>query len=867
MISNRSIARRAAALLLFALAALAALARGGVSPRGQALACAGAAVALALAAQRDRRGRAPRLPFLVLAPLLVLGMAALQCLPIPAGLLRLLAPVNALLRFFPPAPAQAFAPITLDLPATAAALTPLCALALALMAAALLARRPRAQALLLAAPVAAALVQLGICLVRLAGQGTFAGSFVNRNHLAALLVLGALAALGAALSPPREEEPGSLPQLATSRPLWIASAAASAAGALLTLSRGATVGLGVGALVLLLLDDRGQAEADARGASVRRRRRRARLVWVALPLAAGLLAASLLATTSLTTRFADLSQRPLTADVKLRSFIGAFEVVLEHPLFGVGRGAWRFVAERHRSVPGDMAFVYVEDEPLQLAAEEGLPLALAVMAICLIAWWRAANGARSGLARGVLAGSLAVALQNLVDFNLEFIGVGLPLAVALGAVVVEAGSAPAALARPDPANPGGEAANRSSTRGALRIPRALLYAAALLGLVLAPLPLLLAPWSAERESARLAFEARQTATSADALLADAAATVARHPADWLSSLAPAVGLHQRSPRRTAEALAWAGRAQLLGPKSWRPHWVAAAILLRAGRPAQARVEARLALENLGGLPYNDPLALAARCSQTLDELLEATPDDPLQRARVAQNLRVQKRPALARALVEHELEAPEETRSPEATAALRTELAILLLDAHADAAAEQVAAELPRADCARALLLSEARRALARAPEEIEQPLIEARPLCPRQYQIYDLLFHGRLARKQLDSAAALLDDPALPDSTLPFAAQVHIWRAELHEARGEGAAGLHERWLSALLAPEEPWRALDYSERLRQQGDPTGALLALRTLELRATIEARGPIEARIQELEALREKQRTPPALRPGH
>jgi len=903
VILNKSIAGRAAALLLFFVAALTALDRGGVPALAQSGACALAAVALALALAGHTRSRTPRLPRVTLAPLLVFAMAALQCVPLPAGLLGLLAPVNASLRFFPPAPQLAYAPLTLDLIATTVQLGPLLALACAFTAALLAARSPRIQLLLLAAPVAGALAQLAICVVRLAGEGQFAGTFVNRNHLAALLLLGGLSAMGAALSPPREETPGNLPQLATTRPLWIASAAACSAGALLTLSRGAAVSLLAGALALVALDARAQERSSegrggpANGAGSgsgstpeksarRRRRRRWKPLWLLVPLAAAFAAALLLSTSPLTLRFQQLSQAPLSNEVKLRSFIGAAKVALEHPLFGVGRGAWRFLAERHRSVPGDMAFLFVENEPLQLAAEEGLPLALAVLLLTALGWFRAARAARSGLSRGVLAGALALALQNLVDFNLAMLGVALPFAIALGAALADerkaASSAAARLARGSSASglaganaeegksEGKSAAQkvgrvsspglaRVQMRGWQRVPRPFIAAAALLLLLLAPLPVLLDSRSAEREGARLVFEARDEKTSAEALLADAEATVARHPADWLISLAPAIGLHQRSPRRTAEALAWAGRAQLLAPLAWRPHMVTAAILLRAGRAAQARSEAELSLAALGGIDYGEPMDLAAAASETLDDLLEATPDDPLLRAQVAYRLRVHHRFALARALLEHELARPAGERTRDAQTALETELAWLLQQTGDFAGVADVAERLPRGSCERARLLAEARQHEKRAPAEVEQPLLEVREACwLSRDDLVEMLVRGRIARHDLAGAQALLDDPLLASNNLPFAGEVHRWRAELLEARGDGAQGMHERWLAALLVPDNAGYALEYADRLRGMGDLPGALAALRTLSLRAGRAARAPIDARISEYELQREAQR---------
>jgi hypothetical protein len=863
VILNGPVTGRAAALLLFALAALAALGRGGVDLRAQALACAGAALILFLAALPDRRGRTPRLPLIALAPGLIFAMAVAQCVPIPVFLLKLIAPVNASLRFALPAPAHTFAPITLDLTATALQLAPAFTILAALVAAALLARRQRAQLLLLAAPVAAALIQVGICFVRLLGAGALQGTFGNRNHLAGLLILGSLAAMGAALSPPREEEPGELPQLALARTLWISIAAVTSCTALLTLSRGAAIALLAGALALIWMERRAFKQEPHGPATPRSHVHRFRMLWVFLPLLLGVIAAVLVSATSLTARFEDFARQPVRTDVKLRSYLGAAQVALEHPLAGVGRGAWQFVAERHRSVPGDMAFLYVENEPLQLAAEEGLPLTLLIIGIALVGWWRASKAASSGIARGVMAGALAVGLQNLVDFNLEFIGVALPLAVGLGAAVADERGRPPPWSVVGPlgyAEPGAQAGHPPlETRGWRRIPRPAIYAAALLGLVLAPLPLLLARFTAEREAARLVFEARDPDTGAETLLADAEQTVQRHPSDWLVSLAPAIGLHQRTPRRTAEALAWVGRAQLLGPLSWRPHVVAAAIFLRAGRPAQTRVETRLALENLGAVTSPDALDLAMRASETLDDLIEATPDDPFQRGSLAVHLRGAQKAPIAQQLIDFELARDPEHRSPAATSALELELALNLSEQKSWAEAERVATRLPKQSCERGLILAAARRAQNEPPAQIEAPLLEEKLTCPQQQQIYDLLFHGRLARQDLAGAAEVLDDPLLGDLNLPFATAVHFWRAELAEAKHDGGAALHERWLAALVvSPDDAGPALDYANHLVAKGDIPGALVALRTLSLRARGDARGSIDAKIAELQKQRELNR---------
>ena len=138
-------------------------------------------------------------------------------------------------------------------------------------------------------------------------------------------------------------------------------------------------------------------------------------------------------------------------------------------------------------------------------------------------------------------------------------------------------------------------------------------------------------------------------------------------------------------------------------------------------------------------------------------------------------------------------------------------------------------------------------------------PLLEEKLTCPQQPQIYDLLFHGRLARQDLAGAADVLDDPVLGDLSLPFATSVHFWRAELAEAKHDGGTALRERWLAALVVnPDEAGPALDYANQLLARGDLPGALVALRTLSSRARGEARGAIEAKITELRKQRELNR---------
>lgn len=761
----------------------------------QAAALAASALALLLALLAEPFEAGPGLAFL--APALVAALAALQCLPLPAALVRALAPVSWRLRSALPAPAQGWAPLSLDLPATLASLALPLACACAAAAAGLLARRPGPRRWLCAAPLAAALVQGALAVARLdpgpTGLGLLriAGTFVNRNHQAALFSFGALIALGAAL------------EARSRKLLWSLAAALCGAGCLLTLSRGGSIALGLGGIVLYAL-----------------RRKRSEVVLLAAVTAAALCVSLFLSSAALRERALELAPSRLSTEVKLRSFVGAVALVRDHALTGVGRGAYPFLSERHRSVPGEETFYYVEDEPLQLAADLGVPAALGVLVLLGLAFARAARRSDlTSLEQGALSGLVALGAQNLVDFNLELLGVALPAAVALGALQAGAGR----------------------RRGALLV--ALLLAAPLATWALFSA----AGHSAEIDAARLLALGADRSIPVELLEQAGAEAVVLHPADWLTSLAPAIGLYQRTPQKTSAALGWAGRAMLLAPLAYRPHATAAGILLRAGRRSQARIETRLALsgEHYGRIPW-EVLGLAARASHGLDELREATPEEPLVRAALVTRLRADGRLAEARELAQAEL-----LTSGPARRELLEELAMLATEAHDSPGALQVSGELAKLDaCAGARVRGRALESLGRLTEA-EAARVLGLVSCPGDRQLGEALVRARLA--QGDAAGALLSfgqlDAERPGA--PWATDAHLLHAELLEALHRPARAQAERFLAAELAPERPELALDYANRLAGQGDKAGAREALRSLASRAQGPARSLLEHRLAELQ----------------
>lgn len=797
--------RAAALAILVGLAALGALPRGGVPVWAQAAGCVAAALALVLALLGEER---PRPGSAWLAPALLAVAAALQCVPLPGPVVAALAPASWELRAAAPLTAGA-APLTLDLPATMASLAFAVGLACAAAAAAILAARPAARPWLLAAPLAAAVPQAAVGLAALVAEpaSRLTGTFVNRNHAAAVLAAGALVALGGLFGASRR------------RMGWAVLAAACAAAAFLTLSRGGAIALAAGAALL---------------AALARRRVRVRL---AVPvLAAAALLAAALAAEAFLSRARDLSPARLLADPKLRSFAGAALVVRDHWLTGAGRGAFRFVAERHRSVPGDSLYAFVENEPLQLAADVGVPLALAVLALLAVAWIRGVRRASTGLEIGAAAALLALAIQNLVDFSLELWGVALPAAVALGAL-----AAPQA---------------RGLERGP---PRVALSAAAVAAGALAVAALLwAAPRTAEVEGDRLLRLSRGAPLAA--VLAEARDVLRRHPADWLPSLVAARAIHERAPGRMREALAWVNRALLAAPTASRPHALAAAILASAGAGGQARLEARLALS---GRRYNavpdDVTELAARIARGLPELLEATPEDAAPRVALAHKLRALGRREEAMALARHEqarldagAEAPGDPHLARVDSQARRELPPLLAALSLEAGDARSALRWAGRSDGCAGLLWRARAFDALGDPGWEAALREGLDHCPSARALVEDLVKGLWRRSGPGAALEAFEKLSAEAPGSGWAADAHLLHAELLEARGSPGKGLEQRWLAAQLGPERPGLALDYAARLAASGHRAAAAQALESMIPRAPPEARAPLEARLRELGA---------------
>lgn len=708
-----------------------------------------------------------KLPLFAFVPLGVAGVCALQLIPLPPFLLALVSPAAAELRehALVPLGLTAWRPISLEPEATWRELGKHLLYAAAFLAAVHLSSGSRNARRVLTSTIAAC----GAFVVGLAGLHPLLGidelfglykfaatprlltPFGNVNHLAGYLVLGGTLSMALAI-----EEGDRL-----RRGLWLAAFAACSIGSLLSLSR-AGIAAYCGSLLLFL----------AAIAVTRRSRKpnpeqdttRVALRWGAVALAS-VVAGVIVLFDRLAARFTDLP----TYTLKLIIWPSALTASGEFWRAGMGRGAFEVGFTRFTPEHVGKTYTHPENFVFQLATELGVVLALGVVvvsAVGLVQLVRA--GKKTPLELGVAVAAVALVLHNLFDFNLEFPGVALPLAVALG---VAAGDAEELWGPRVPAWP--------IVIGVTTL--------ACLGFFSGKADL------RKQESALM--DAYADASTPAEVVAAALPFVDRHPADYLPySLAAAAYVHKK-PADPLQALAFANRALWLFPKDPGAHQVAARALARLGRRSQALLEYRLSLQNAWSSQ-----AVLDECvgyAKDKDELLACVPSE---RAYVELLLRRASGDKAGDACLTALATLPVE----EGTAAFavqcaqlliglkRMDEAITVLDATAKAIGDKPELAIGKAEVLRQHGM----------PDEATTTLEDALKKSPAHYEITMALAHAYLAAKRFEAARAAVVKTTAVTTDSVKRATLKATEAQIDEAIGETERAVREYRAAAQLQP-----------------------------------------------------------------
>lgn len=250
------------------------------------------------------------------------------------------------------------------------------------------------------------------------------GSFVNHNHFAAQVEMGAVLAAGLAASRFRRHGPS---------PAGIALAGLTLLLVLAHLasgSRGGAVALAAGGLLLVA----GHLATARRGA------RPAVAVLVASLAAAGALAFALVPQ-STKARFASVFSPTAdgSAGYRAEAARATVRLALAHPLAGAGLGAYADAVPAWKRAHGEVRLTHAESDALELLAETGL-VGIALASLVAAAWAtgladRVRSGrdaARRDLAVASAAAAGAALVHALFDFGLRLPAVWLTCTTLLG---------------------------------------------------------------------------------------------------------------------------------------------------------------------------------------------------------------------------------------------------------------------------------------------------------------------------------------------------------------------------------------------------------------------------------------------------
>jgi tetratricopeptide (TPR) repeat protein len=393
----------------------------------------------------------------------------------------------------------------------------------------------------------------------------FFSTFVNPNHLAGFLGLCAPVALGLSFSARERQD----------RAFYGFFGLIMGVGVFMSLSRGGIVAFSAGMIFLIFF------------AATRRTRQLRHAVLVQVIAAGVLTVAGYLAYDTILKEMKTLGNiDAVREDMKFQAWKGTMPMILDHPIVGIGRGAFASVYPRYKSVVAEATFTHPENEVIQNLVEWG-PIfggmfLLIFAGTVFMSLYRARESFSMG---GCLAGVFVVSLHNLVDFNLETGGVAMPFILILSMLC---------------ASPFSHAGGPLAFETRLRIPKwfatVLVPSALAIGILAAPFA---GTHALERKTQEILAQADTGAAEpcVGGALGEAACNLLRHhPGDYLAPLIVGKAFLDAKPPVLDKAVHWLARALYLNPGSAVGHHLIGRALLFAGSREQALSEYQASAE-------------------------------------------------------------------------------------------------------------------------------------------------------------------------------------------------------------------------------------------------------------------------------
>ncbi len=408
---------------------------------------------------------------------------------------------------------------------------------------------------------------------------------LNENHMAAFLGLCTAVAIGRAFSASGRSE----------RATGLGIAAFIGGATVLTLSRGGIAAFIAGQCLFIVL------RLWRRFRRTTGSRRTESIAWLPVGLALALGLGLFAAQDAVVGEFLSGNVRKLDFIKEGVPLIGRFWTT------GIGRGAFRVGFHMVSGLGGNITATHAENAVVQLLADLGIFMGGATLLAAAVFLGRFLLRPPDRVEHAaLLSGLVGFAIHNLIDFNMEIIGVAV---VATAAISTLQSSRSSYLRNGDV---------RKIPIVVVYIVTALCFAASIAAVTYAR------PFNLDAEEAK--FRHALTADDAPVFHTNELEKVLkRHPADAYIPFIVGVRTYQR---RAGNPLPWFARAVTLNPRFPEAHFYIAGTLLRADRLSQAMLEFRLAARAEPGLAFPAANLLVARIASfdTLSKIA-VTDDD------------------------------------------------------------------------------------------------------------------------------------------------------------------------------------------------------------------------------------------------